>query len=168
MTYLAIGRTVTIACDSCGFKFQGQCNADYGAAIRALGWETFETDRCPTCVEAKRRLDEEDAFSIIGAHMGISQDTEDFLICSDEHSAWRGPNGRGYTPDPANAGRYTRDAAIKTCRNALPVDFVTLVAFPEIIVREAHLMAYQDLVRRRKIKISRGKRVYEDRDEGLK
>jgi hypothetical protein len=112
-------------------------------------------------------VDEEAAFTIVGARMSSSQDTEDYLIWSDEHNAWRGPNGRGHTRDPANAGRYTRAAAIKTCRNALPVDLVTLVAFPEIIVREANLMAYQDLVRRRQIKIWRGGKVYEvDRDDG--
>jgi hypothetical protein len=49
----------------------------------------------------------------------------------------------------ASARRYCRNEAIKTCRNSLPVDLVTLVAFPEIIVREANVMAYQDLVRHR-------------------
>jgi hypothetical protein len=142
MAYIAIGRAVTITCDSCGFKFHAQGNkADHRTAIRALGWETFGTDRRPTCVEAKRKLDEEAAFTIVGA-----QDTVNYLIWSDEHSAWRGPNGSGYTRDPASAGRYTRDTAIKTCRNALPVDLVTVVAFPEIIVRETNLIAYQDLV----------------------
>jgi hypothetical protein len=43
---------------------------------------------------------------------------------------------------------------------------VTLVAFPEIIVREANLMAYQDLFCRRKVNIWRAGRVYEvDHDE---
>jgi len=167
MTYIAIGRTVTIICDSCGFTYRAQGNADHRAAVRALGWETFETDRCPMCVEAKPRLDKEAAFAVIGNRMGNSQDTENYLIWSDEHSAWRGPNGSGYTRDPANAGRYTRDAAIKICRNASPVDLVTLVAFPEIIVREANLMAYQGRVRRHKVNIWRGGKVNEiDRDEG--
>jgi hypothetical protein len=126
MVYIAIGGAVTITCDSCGFKFHSQGNTDHRAAIRALGWEAFETDCCPTCIEAKHRLDEEAAFTIVGA-----QATENYLIWSDEHRAWRGSNVNGYTRAPASAGRFGCDAAIKTCRNRLPVDLVTLVAFPE-------------------------------------
>ena len=69
-------------------QFRAHGGEDHGAATRTLGWEkTFETDRCPTCVEAKRKLDEESAFTITGVHMSNSPDTDNYLIWSDEHSA---------------------------------------------------------------------------------
>jgi hypothetical protein len=161
MVYIAVGRAVTIKCDSCGFKLQAQGDANDRAAVSALGWETVETDRCPTCVEAKRRLDEEAAFIIADDR---SPNTDNYLIWSDEHGTWRGRNGIGYTRDSASAGRYGREAAIKVCRNALPVDLVTLVAFPEIVVHEVSLMS---MSRVRPVKIRRGGRVYEvGGDEG--
>src|SRR5262249_38842403 len=78
------------------------------AAVRSLGWETFGTDRCPTCVEVKRSLEEDAGFTTIGARMSNRRDAENYLIWSDEHNAWRGLNRKGYTHDPANAERYTR------------------------------------------------------------
>ncbi len=36
---------------------------------------------------------------------------EECLIWSHQHEAWWRPNGRGYTTNPLEAGRYTRAAA---------------------------------------------------------
>jgi hypothetical protein len=41
-----------------------------------------------------------------------------YLIWSNEHRAWWGPNNAGYTVDINRAGRYSRDAAIDTCAKA--------------------------------------------------
>ena len=35
-----------------------------------------------------------------------------YLVWSNEHSAWWGPNGCGYTRIIANAGRYDRETAL--------------------------------------------------------
>lgn len=41
-----------------------------------------------------------------------------YLIWSDEHRAWWRPGSRGYTRHVKTAGRYSRDAAMKLCRDA--------------------------------------------------
>ncbi|MCP4410767.1 MAG: hypothetical protein GY807_24105 [Gammaproteobacteria bacterium] len=42
----------------------------------------------------------------------------DYVIWSNEHNAWWGPNNRGYANRLGNAGHYTRDEALKICSNA--------------------------------------------------
>lgn len=41
-----------------------------------------------------------------------------YLIWSNEHRAWWGPNNRGYTKALSRAGRYSREEAISTCARA--------------------------------------------------
>lgn len=41
-----------------------------------------------------------------------------YVVWSNEHSAWWGPNRAGYYTHLSAAGRYTRDEAIGICRNA--------------------------------------------------
>ena len=57
-----------------------------------------------------------------------------YLIWSNEHRAWWGPNSRGYTPSVHKAGRYDRDFALNICRNA---NFVPTSSPNEIIILEA-------------------------------
>jgi hypothetical protein len=38
-----------------------------------------------------------------------------WLIWSNEHNAWWGPNGNGYTSLVAHAGRYAMDEAVRIC-----------------------------------------------------
>ena len=38
-----------------------------------------------------------------------------YLIWSHKHSAWWGPNNRGYFPRLEHAGRYSREDAIEIC-----------------------------------------------------
>ena len=41
--------------------------------------------------------------------------SDEYLIWSNEHRAWWGPNGGGYRTSLADAGRYDRERAISTC-----------------------------------------------------
>lgn len=41
-----------------------------------------------------------------------------YVVWSNEHSSWWGPDHRGYVWHLTNAGRYTREEALKICRNA--------------------------------------------------
>jgi hypothetical protein len=43
-----------------------------------------------------------------------------YLIWSNEHRGWWGPNRRGYSPGLLGAGTYSRDAALDICRDAIP------------------------------------------------
>ena len=42
----------------------------------------------------------------------------DYLVWSNEHRCWWGPERRGYRAEIEHAGRYTREEAIKICRGA--------------------------------------------------
>jgi hypothetical protein len=46
--------------------------------------------------------------------------TDFYLIWSNEHRAWWGPDMWGYTKGLANAGRYSREKALEICRGAIP------------------------------------------------
>lgn len=48
----------------------------------------------------------------------MSEATKDYLVWSNEHSAWWGPNRSGYYTMMESAGRYSRDEALKICVNA--------------------------------------------------
>lgn len=43
---------------------------------------------------------------------------DDYLIWSNEHSAWWGPDSDGYTSDLSKAGIYSRDFAMEIVENA--------------------------------------------------
>ncbi len=43
---------------------------------------------------------------------------EKYLVWSNEHSSWWGPKRSGYTWLIENAGRYTRDEALRICKGA--------------------------------------------------
>lgn len=42
----------------------------------------------------------------------------DYVVWSNEHCAWWGPNRAGYYTHLSAAGRYTRDDALRICRGA--------------------------------------------------
>ncbi|MGQ3671832.1 hypothetical protein ACT6QG_05490 [Xanthobacter sp. TB0136] len=43
---------------------------------------------------------------------------EIYVVWSNEHSAWWGPDRRGYNTHLTHAGRYTRDEALWICTRA--------------------------------------------------
>lgn len=43
-----------------------------------------------------------------------------YLIWSNEHNAWWGPGSCGYAPGLTGAGTYTREEALRICRDAIP------------------------------------------------
>lgn len=43
-----------------------------------------------------------------------------YLVWSNEHMGWWMPGGWGYSPALRSAGRYTRDSALRICREAIP------------------------------------------------
>jgi hypothetical protein len=43
-----------------------------------------------------------------------------YLVWSNEHQGWWRHGSSGYTRGLRNAGRYTRDAALQICREAIP------------------------------------------------
>lgn len=56
-----------------------------------------------------------------------------YMIWSNEHRAWWRPNAAGYTADIAQAGRYTRNDAVKhsATRDQRPGEIL-----PELPIRE--------------------------------
>lgn len=58
----------------------------------------------------------------IGIISGIKQDSiipiENYLVWSNEHNAWWGPNHRGYVNRVEHAGRYSKEEALKICQGA--------------------------------------------------
>lgn len=46
--------------------------------------------------------------------------TDKYLIWSNEHNGWWGPNRAGYTPGLLGAGTYSREQALDICRDAIP------------------------------------------------
>lgn len=44
--------------------------------------------------------------------------TTNYLIWSNEHTAWWRPESAGYTVSIDHAGRYSRDEAMKICKGA--------------------------------------------------
>lgn len=64
-----------------------------------------------------------------------------YLVWSNEHRAWWGPNNAGYYGSIASAGRYTRDEALKICRggrqfNDNPTEVPILLADAEEFWRD--------------------------------
>lgn len=46
-----------------------------------------------------------------------------YLVWSNEHSSWWGPNHNDYVTTVKEAGRYTRDEALSICISAMPGRF---------------------------------------------
>lgn len=46
--------------------------------------------------------------------------SDEYLIWSNEHQGWWGPDGCGYDSGYDHAGRYSRQHAIEVCQRALP------------------------------------------------
>jgi hypothetical protein len=46
-------------------------------------------------------------------------ETDEYLIWSNEHRGWWRPDSRGYSPGLREAGRYTREQAMRICREAV-------------------------------------------------
>ena len=71
----------------------------------------------------------------------------DYVVWSNEHSAWWGPDSRDYYAKLENAGRYTRDEALRICKgarggrrhNANPTEVPLLLADAEQFWTEAGL-----------------------------
>jgi hypothetical protein len=63
-----------------------------------------------------------------------------YLIWSHEHHGWWGPGSCGYPKRLSEAGRYTREQALRICTGAMAGEVRSLGAFPELPVREADLL----------------------------
>ena len=48
----------------------------------------------------------------------MAQESADYLVWSNEHRAWWGPNNCGYSTSLAFAGRYTRSDALAIAKGA--------------------------------------------------
>lgn len=68
-------------------------------------------------------------------HVGADDATAAYLIWSNEHEAWWGPGGYGYTLDIKYAGRYGREYAIQICKRALYGRHKGL-SYPELAIAE--------------------------------
>lgn len=80
--------------------------------------------------------------SFLGALDTIEQlQRESYLVWSNEHRGWWGPCARGYSPGLGGAGRYTRDQALRICRDAIPTAG-HLGVISEIPVRLADIEAF--------------------------
>jgi hypothetical protein len=64
-----------------------------------------------------------------------------YLIWSNEHGGWWGPNGCGYSTGLIGAGEYTRDEALRYCRDALPTA-AHIGRISEIPVRRQDVMEF--------------------------
>lgn len=70
--------------------------------------------------------------------------TDNYLIWSNEHRAWWRAGRMGYTRRLKEAGVYSRDEALKICRDAIPGTAGRLGMLPEIPVRVSD---FDDIVR---------------------
>ena len=50
--------------------------------------------------------------------LALPPEDAEYVVWSNEHSAWWGPNRAGYTTHLSVAGRYTREQALKICVGA--------------------------------------------------
>lgn len=67
------------------------------------------------------RRDVDGQRELIGHDTGegqMTEDTQQYLVWSNEHQAWCAPNKRGYISVISKAGRYGRDTAAQICRHA--------------------------------------------------
>ena len=65
-----------------------------------------------------------------------------YLVWSNEHRAWWGPGGRGYTAQLSEAGRYSKEQALNICTNAMPGTSERMGMLPElpVLVQDAEAM----------------------------
>lgn len=47
-------------------------------------------------------------------------DADLYLVWSNQHRRWWGPGARGYMANSRDAGRYTREQALRICADAMP------------------------------------------------
>ena len=73
--------------------------------------------------------------------MSDHDDVELYLIWSNEHHAWWRPGACGYAKGLQDAGRYTRDGALRICRDAIPSS-MHIGAISEIPVRLADIREF--------------------------
>jgi len=67
----------------------------------------------------------------------------EYLIWSNEHAAWWGPDNRGYTKRVSEAGCYTHTEALRICASAMRGTADRLGMLPEVPVRLADVRALQ-------------------------
>lgn len=64
-----------------------------------------------------------------------------YLIWSNEHQAWWGPDRCGYVRAVTQAGRYSRSEAIEICKRAIPGTAAGIGMLPEIPVHGLDVMS---------------------------
>jgi hypothetical protein len=69
-------------------------------------------------------------------------DRDHYLIWSNEHNAWWGPDQAGYVRQLSRAGRYSRAEALDICASAIPGTAHHMKQFPEIPVRLADVHSF--------------------------
>ncbi|WP_226893875.1 hypothetical protein [Nisaea sediminum] len=100
------GETVYTAKPKGDGVFEDDERADYlSAAIAAIRAKVID-----------RIFDGEDV--IVPDAPTTSAETGCYVIWSNEHRAWWGPNRSGYRAKLEDAGRYTRDEAVRICTHA--------------------------------------------------
>lgn len=70
-------------------------------------------------------------------------ETDDYLVWSNEHHGWWGPGSCGYTKNLYEAGHYTRAQALKICRAAIPTA-MHIGMISEIPIRLADVEAFME------------------------
>lgn len=101
-------------------------------------------------------------------------ESSEYVVWSNEHRAWWGPDHRGYNTHLTFAGRYTRDQALRICVNARggrrfnenPSEVPLLLADAEIFWTDAALLereqeAREDARRRAELELRTG---YQEED----
>jgi hypothetical protein len=93
---------------------------------------------CPRCGRTSHNINDVQERYCGNCHLFIEEELmEDlYLIWSNEHRGWWRSGGWGYTPNLAEAGRFSREKAIETCRNAI-MSSVQVGVVAELPVRVA-------------------------------
>lgn len=73
------------------------------------------------------------------ARVGMDEETDRYLVWSNEHRGGWGPGRNGYPQNLAAAGNYFRDEALEICRRAVPG---SRHVFNELPVREVDVKAF--------------------------
>jgi hypothetical protein len=60
---------------------------------------------------------------------------DNYLIWSNEHKSWWGPNRAGYVARAVDAGCYSHAEALKICSDAIPGTSKAIGMLPELPVR---------------------------------
>ena len=83
------------------------------ALERCAGWAVSFAKKCAEHQEALREIER-----LKGLVAGIRETDATYVIWSNEHRAWWGPDRRGYCSRLADAGRYDRESALGVCIGA--------------------------------------------------